>query len=476
MSGSECDVARASCAWAHGREAPDTVQIKQNFVTSGARVTMTALPSRQVLEHFKMIDQVRTTRLPNGLTILSEHMPELRSISLGIWLRRGSRHEASALNGMCHFIEHALFKGTQRRTAHELATESDRLGGQFDAYTSHEMTGFVAKVVDTEMPHAFDLLSDLVLNPRFDADDLVKEQKVIIEEMKMIEDTPDELLTELFHAAYFPNHSLGRPIEGTEKTVSTFDSSATADFHRRNFIPSNLVVAAAGNVEHNRLLELVAEAFGDEEKSSEPEFASPAPAVAAPILIERKSELEQAHLIIAAPWPSAKDSDRYAASMLGTIMGGGTSSRLWQSIREERGLAYSIGAGGNTFSDVGMFTIYAGTSPAQMDEVFDLSLDELRRIVREPVAEDELELAKQQAISSVLLSLESSSNRVGALARQEIIHGRRISPDEIIRAVREVTREDVQRLAQSSFTTPALSVGALGNLNGFAVDRSRLEI
>ena len=186
-----------------------------------------------------MMDQVRTTRLPNGLTILSEHMPELRSISLGIWLRRGSRHETSALNGMCHFIEHALFKGTQRRTAHELATESDRLGGQFDAYTSHEMTGFVAKVVDTEMPHAFDLLSDLVLNPRFDADDLVKEQKVIIEEMKMIEDTPDELLTELFHAAYFPNHSLGRPIEGTEQTVSTFDSSITADFHKRKFIPGN---------------------------------------------------------------------------------------------------------------------------------------------------------------------------------------------------------------------------------------------
>ena len=422
------------------------------------------------------MDQIRTTRLPNGLTILSEHMPELRSISLGIWLRRGSRHETSALNGMCHFIEHALFKGTQRRTAHELATESDRLGGQFDAYTSHEMTGFVAKVVDTEMTHAFDLLSDLVLNPRFDADDLVKEQKVIIEEMKMIEDTPDELLTELFHAAYFPNHSLGRPIEGTEQTVSTFDSSTTAGFHRRNFIPSNLVVAAAGNVEHNRLVELVTQAFTAEEKSSEPEFASPAPAVAAPILIERKTELEQAHLIIAAPWPSAKDPDRYAASMLGTIIGGGTSSRLWQSIREERGLAYSIGAGGNTFSDVGMFTIYAGTSPAQMDEVFDLSLHELRRIVREPVAADELELAKQQAISSVLLSLESSGNRVGALARQEIIHGRRISPDEIIQAVRDVTREDVQRLAQSSFTTPALSVGALGNLNGFAVDRSRLEI
>lgn len=423
-----------------------------------------------------MIDKVQTTRLANGLTILTERMPELRSVSLGIWVRRGSRHETRVQNGICHFIEHALFKGTECRSAHDIATESDRLGGQFDAYTSHEMTGFAAKVVDTAMPRAFDLLSDMVLNPRFDEDDLLKEQKVIIEEMKMIEDTPDELLTELFHAAYFPNHSLGRPIEGTEFTVSSFNHSATADFHARNFAPRNLVIAAAGNVTHDELVATVAATFGTEAKTDAGASDAAAPEVAAPIMIERKSELEQAHLIIAAPWPSAKSADRYAASMLATIIGGGTSSRLWQSIREERGLAYSIGAGGNTFSDVGMFTIYAGTSPAQMNEVFDLALGELRRIVREPVAEDELELAKQQAISSVLLSLESSSTRVGALARQEIIHGRRISPDEIIKMINAVSSESVQQVAQASFRTAALSVGALGNLNGFAVDRSRLEI
>lgn len=423
-----------------------------------------------------MIDNVQTTRLPNGLTILTERMPELRSVSLGIWLRRGSRHETSEENGLCHFIEHALFKGTRRRSAHDIATESDRLGGQFDAYTSHEMTGFAAKVVDTEMPRAFDLLSDMLLNPRFDEDDLVKEQKVIIEEMKMIEDTPDELLTELFHAAYFPDHSLGRPIEGTEQTVSSFDRSVTAEFHARNFVPGNLVIAAAGNVAHENLLDLVTPTFGAQSEIKQRGDDSSVPEVAAPILIERKSELEQAHLLIAAPWPSATSTERYAASMLGTIIGGGTSSRLWQAIREERGLAYSIGAGGNTFRDVGMFTMYAGTSPAQMDEVFDLALHELRRAVREPVSEEELELAKEQAVSSVLLSLESSSTRVGALARQEIIHGRRITPDDIIQSIKAVTREDAQQVAQSCFTTAALSVGALGNLNGFSVDRSRLEI
>ncbi|HSU88147.1 MAG TPA: insulinase family protein, partial [Terriglobia bacterium] len=200
------------------------------------------------------------------------------------------------------------------------------------------------------------------------------------------------------------------------------------------------------------------------------------PETAAPILIERKNELEQAHLIIASPWPSARSEDRYAASMLGTVMGGGTSSRLWQSIREERGLAYSIGAGGSTYTDIGMFTIYAGTSPAHLDEVLDLSLQELRRSVHEPVAAEELQLAKEQAIASVLLSLESSSSRVGALARQEIVHGRRISPEEIIRSIEAVTPEDMQRVARSCFTTPALALGALGNLNGFSVDRARLEI
>ena len=424
-----------------------------------------------------MIDQVQTTRLANGLTILTEHMPGLRSISLGIWVRRGSRHEAPALNGICHFIEHALFKGTHRRSAHQIATESDRLGGHLDAYTAHEITGFALKVVDAALPQAFDLLADLVANPRFANDDLEREQRVIIEEMKMIEDTPDELLNELFHAAYFPDHSLGRPIEGTEQTVSSFDRAATANFHSQNYSPRNLVVAAAGNVTHAQLAELVAEKFGSGGGENQETWASPgSPSPAAPILIERKTELEQAHLILAAPWPSAKSEDRYAASMLGTVIGGGTSSRLWQSIREERGLAYSIGAGGNTFTDIGMFTIYAGASPSHIDQVLDLSLKELRRVVREPVSADEMQLAKEQAVSSVLLSLESSGARAGALARQEIIHGRWFSPEEIIKRIEAVTSEDALRVAQACFTTTTLALGALGNLNGFSVNRSRLEI
>jgi predicted Zn-dependent peptidase len=427
---------------------------------------------------FLMKDQTQSSRLDNGITVLTEHMPGLRSASVGIWVRRGSRHEAPELNGIYHFIEHAVFKGTQRRSALDIAIQSDRLGGNVDAYTSHEMTGFAMKVVDRSLPEAFDLLSDMVARPRFDPEDLAREQKVILEEMKMVEDTPDELLGELFNAAYFPNHPLGRPIEGTEETVSSFQRVQTASFHAREYTPRNLVVAAAGNIEHERLVEQAARAFA----STEEDGASPytdgieTPAPAAPIIIERKKELEQAHLIIATPWPSAKSEERYSASMLGSILGGGTSSRLWQAIREERGLAYSVGAGASAFMDTGVFTIYAGTSPSQLDEVVDLSLDELRRVVRESVTRDELELVKQQAVSSILLGLESSSVRAGALARQEIVHGRRIAPEEIISRLEAVTPEDVRQVARSFFKSEGLALAALGDLNGFHVDRSRLKI
>jgi predicted Zn-dependent peptidase len=426
-----------------------------------------------------MIEEVRLTRFPNGITVLTEHMPGLRSVTAGIWVRRGSRHEAPKLNGICHFIEHAVFKGTERRTARDIAVESDRLGGNLDAFTTHEMTGFALKVADKSLPEAFDLLADLLANPRFDQNDLDREQKVILEEMKMVEDTPDELLGELFNAAYFPGHPLGRPIEGTEETISSFDQNTISTFHAQEFSPTNLVVAAAGNVEHERLLELVENSFGNSGNNTETnrsELVEQSPTPAAPILIEQKKELEQAHLVLAAPWPDAKHSDRYAASLLASVVGGGTSSRLWQTIREERGLAYSVGAGGSTFSDVGVFTIYAGTSPQHLDEVVDLSLAEMRRVVSETVSDEELKLAKDQALSSILLGLESSSARVSALARQEIIHGRRISPEETIARIEAVNSDDLRRVARKYFTSDSLALGALGNLNGFRVDRSRLRI
>jgi predicted Zn-dependent peptidase len=426
-----------------------------------------------------MIDDVRTTRLPNGIAVLSEHMPGLRSVTAGIWVRRGSRHESPELNGICHFIEHADFKGTRLRTAHDIAVETDRLGGHLDAYTTHEMTGFTTKVADTALSQAMELLADLVSNPRFDQEDLEREQKVILEEMKMVEDTPDELLGELFNAAYFPNQPLGRPIEGTRETVPTFDHKTTVAFHAREFSYSNLVVAAAGNVDHDRLIELVGRAFNGCESGAAARphtLDAGRPRPAAPIMIEQKNELEQAHLVLATPWPSALNEDRYAGSLLASVIGGGTSSRLWQKIREERGLAYSVGAAASAFSDIGVFNVYAGTSPDQLDEVLELSLHELREVVRNSVTEEELRIAKDQAISSILLGLESSSARASTLARQEIIHGRRISPDDVIEKLRNTTVEQLQEIARTYFKSETLALGALGNLNGFKVDRSRLSI
>jgi predicted Zn-dependent peptidase len=426
----------------------------------------------------EMIDEVQSTKLSNGVAVLTERMPGLRSVTAGIWVRRGSRHESPELNGICHFIEHTVFKGTGRRSAHDIAVESDRLGGHLDAYTTHELTGFAFKVADTGIELAFDLIADMLSHPRFDQEDLLREQKVILEEMKMVEDTPDELLAELFNAAYFPGHSLGRPIEGTADTVPTFDHETTRVFHAREFSPHNLVVAAAGNVNHDQLVALAARAFAGQDVNDESKNApiNDTPKTAAPILIERKPDLEQAHLILAAPWPSALSEDRYAASLLASVLGGGTSSRLWQKIREQRGLAYSVGAGGSTFPDIGVFSIYAGTSPEQLDEVLDISLAELHRVVNESISADEIKLVKDQALSSILLGLESSSARASTLARQEIVHHRRISPDEMIRKLEAVTAADMQRVACECFVSDKLALGALGNLNGFSVDRSRLTI
>lgn len=431
----------------------------------------------QVDSSNNMPDQIQVTRLENGLTILTEHMPGLRSVTFGIWVRRGSRHESSPLNGICHFIEHAVFKGTETRSALDIAIESDRMGGHIDAFTTHEVSGFTMKVADNALARAFDLLADMIARPRFAEEDLRREQKVIIEEMKMVEDTPDEFLSELFNAAYFKGHPLGRPIEGTAETVSSFDQDKTREFHTREYAPRNLVIVAAGNVEHEALIKLAAVKFAESDAPRDNASNNgSAPAPAAPILIEKKKELEQAHLIIAAPWPDARSQERYAASLLASIMGGGTSSRLWQSIREERGLAYTVGAGSSAYTDAGVFTIYAATSPAYLNEVIDLSLVEMRRAVSESVTDEELRLVKDQAVSSILLSLESSSMRAGSLARQEIVHGHRISPDEIIERLEAVTPEDIQRVARASFTTDTLALAALGDLNGFGVERSRLEI
>lgn len=423
-----------------------------------------------------MKENIKTTRLENGLTILTDKMSDVRSATLAFWIRRGSRNEPTELNGIFHFIEHAVFKGTNRRRSLDIAVESDRLGGNLNAFTSHEETAFIIKVVDKNVPKAFDLLADVVLNPIFDEKELKRERGVIFEEMKMVEDSPEELLGELFLDKFFPNHPLGLPIEGTRKTLKNFNNEITANFHRENFTPENLIITVAGNIEHEQIVELAGRFFCPNSKVQSPKSEIQKPKISSPILLKKKQNLEQAHLIIAAPWLESKSEKRYAASLLTSILGDGTSSRLWQNIREKRGLAYSVGASANSFDDCGLFTIYAGTSPANLGKVIDLSVAELRKIKSEGVSEEELELAKEQTVSAILLGLESTSFRAETLAGNEMVHGRQISVEETLEKFENVQAEEIQELANDFFQTENISLAALGNLNGLNVKRERLKM
>ena len=424
-----------------------------------------------------MKENIKTTRLENGLTILTEKMPDVRSATVGFWIKKGSRHEPKELNGISHFIEHTVFKGTERRSALDIAIESDQLGGNFDAFTSHESVGFAMKVVDKQLPKAFDLLADMLVNPTFDAKELRREQRVIIEEMKMVEDSPEDYLGEIFQWEFFPNHPLGLPIEGTRKTVRSFNQEVTRNFHAQVFQPKNLVIAVAGNVEHDQIVELANKFFKTEYDSIQnPKSKIQNPLIAAPIILKKKRELEQAHLILATPWIEAKSEKRYVAHLLESILGSGTSSRLWQSIREKRGLAYSVGASGISFEDCGIFTIYAGTSPKQLGEVVDLSIAELKKIKREGVSLDELNLAKEQTIASILLGLEDSGARAANLANQEITFQTQISLDETLQKIEAVNADEIQAIAREFFQTENIALVALGNLNGLKIERNRLDV
>lgn len=441
-------------------------------------------------------DNIRTTRLENGLTILTETMPDVRSATVGIWFRQGSRHEPEHLNGISHFIEHAVFKGTARRSALDIAKEIDRLGGNFDAFTSHESVGFVMKVVDRQLPKAFDLLADMIVNPLFDEQELKREQRVILEEMKMVEDAPEDFLGEIFQAGFFPNSALGLPIEGTRRTVKTFDREATGEYHARLCQPQNIIISAAGNFEHGAIERLAGGFFNgsnskaqnsksETNKSNDDIFGSSfipyplslsSPSPAAPIILKKKRGLEQAHLIVAAPWIAERSEKRYAAHLFESIFGSGTSSRLWQTIREERGLAYSVGASGISFADCGVFSIYAATSPENLLETVDLMIGEIRRIKKSGVSDEELRLAKDQAHAAILLGLEDSGARAGNLAHQEIVFGERIALEETLRRIEAVSAEQLKELADEFFRTDKMALAALGDLKNMKISRERLDV
>ncbi len=423
--------------------------------------------------------EVQKTELKNGLVIVSEKMAHVRSVSFGVFLRSGSRHETIERHGLTHFIEHALFKGTRNRSAARIAEEADALGGHLDAFTGREIVGFYNKVLDDHLPRAFELIADLMTSPAFDPGELEKERNVVLEEIKMVEDTPDDIVFDIFCENFYPDHPLGRPILGTEHSLATFKREQVQEYYDEIYRPDNFVFAAAGNLDHDQLVEMANDSFGHL-TARDSELKSFAPAAAAPIVLRHKAELEQSHLVIGAPSPSLLSDDRYVANLLTVILGGGMSSRLFQSIREDKGLVYTVFSSLTPFNDCGYLNIYAATSTEQLRETIDATMAELRRIKDQPVGEEELQRNKDQLKASLMLNLESTSSRMSALAQQEMTFGRFISPDEVIEGVDAVTTADVQRLANEIFRTEALAATALGDLtldaaDGFTLDRSRLQ-
>jgi predicted Zn-dependent peptidase len=423
-----------------------------------------------------MVSNVRDIQrhvLPNGLIVITETMQHVRSVSVGIWVRNGSRREVPAENGLAHFLEHMVFKGTERRSAEDIAREMDSVGGMLDAFTSKEQICFNAKVLDEHLPIAFDVLADLVLRPKLDSDDVNKERQVVLEEIKMDLDNPEYLLHDIFTRGFWPEHSLGRPILGTPETVRNFDREALRRRFQNWFAPDHIIITAAGNITHPQVLELVEQEFGHLQAIGSPR-ETPAPSTSAPIHLETKRDLEQVHLCIGVPSLPLAHERRFGVAVLNNLLGGGMSSRLFQNIREKQGLAYAVFSEITPYSDAGMLTVYAGTAKETIGKVLDLTVAEFRAMKESPVSAEELLRAKNHLKGSLMLSLESTSSRMSNLARQELYFQRFYSLDEILASIEAVTRDEVQSLARDFFQPDRIAVTVLGPLNGFSVDRARL--
>ena len=401
-------------------------------------------------------------------------MTQVRSISIGVWLTRGSRHESAERGGIAHFVEHMLFKGTGTRSAEDIAQAIDSIGGQLDAFTAKEYASYYIKVLDEHLPLALDILSDIVRNPAFSPDDIEREKKVVLEEIKMVEDTPDDLVHELFTQGFWENHPLGRPILGTKETVESFNAELLRDYFKNVYTAKNLIVSAVGNLEHEHVRELVEEKFGTLVQPGEP-ARDEAPRVVPKILVRNK-ELEQSHLCLGVGSYPQNHDDRYSSYVLNTLLGGSMSSRLFQNVREKRGLAYAVFSGLSAYRDAGSFTVYAGCSNEAVGEVIDLIVEELRGVKQRAVPEAELQRSKDHLKGSLMLSLENTASRMSHLARQEIYFDRQFGLDETLQGIGQVTTRDVQRVATDLFQNGSLAATVLGNVNGLQIPQERLDL
>jgi predicted Zn-dependent peptidase len=409
----------------------------------------------------------------NGVRLITETMDHVRSVSVGVWLTRGSRHEPLEHGGIAHFVEHMLFKGTTTRSAQDIAQEVDCLGGHLDAFTSKEYAGYYIKVLDEHLSKAIDVLSDLVLNPAFAPPDVEREKKVILEEIKMVEDTPDDLVHELFTQSFWDGHPLGRPILGSPESVEALTSDVLRAYFDGTYTAGNLVIVAVGNVTHDRMRELVAPAFGRLHARSDDTNERP-PAVL-PQAQVRTKELEQSHVCLGTSSYPQNHDDRYAAYVLNTMLGGSMSSRLFQNVREKRGLAYAVFSNLSAYRDAGSLTVYAGCANEAVREVVTLVVQELRGMKVEP-PEAELRRAKDHLKGSLMLSLESTSSRMSNLARQEMYFDRQFSLDETLDSIEHVSATDVVRVARDLFANGSLGATILGQTDGLELSKEELDL
>jgi predicted Zn-dependent peptidase len=416
---------------------------------------------------------IRRTVLPNGLIVLTERMDYLRSVAMGVWIKSGSRCEPAEMNGITHFVEHMLFKGTRSRTAQQIAREMDSIGGNLDAFTGKETICFNVKSLAEHVPIALDVLTDLVLNPVFDAPEIERERGVILEEIKIDEDNPEVLVNELFTQAFWKDHPLGWPILGTTATVAGLNKRSLVDYHSDRFHGGNMIFAAAGNLDHDDFAETIAVKFSTLAGGATL-HELPAPKAEARIVQRNKKSLEQVQICLGLPAPPITDESRYATLILNTVLGGGMSSRLFQTIREERGMAYSIYSDLSPYRDTGTLCVYAGTSAGKALEVVDLILDEFRKLKQELLSIEELTRAKDQVKGNILMGLESSNARMANLARQEMYFHEFITVDEIIARINEVAADHVQTMAQRLFDPARIAVTLLGRLDGVKLKRDRL--
>lgn len=398
------------------------------------------------------------TTLDNGLRVVTERMPGLESASIGIWIRAGARHERADQNGIAHFLEHMAFKGTSRRSARQIAEEIEDTGGYINAYTSREMTAFYARVLREDVPRAFDVLSDILLNPLFRDADIETERHVILQEIGQALDTPDDVIFDWLQEVAFPDQPLGRTILGPAELVSGFGAGDLRDFVAQHYGPDRMIVAAAGAVDHDQIVRLAETALGALQPRGGGDF-DPARWGGG----ERRvvKDLEQVHLTMAFPAPSVRDDDYYTAQVYATAMGGGMSSRLFQTIREERGLAYSIHAQAGSYEDAGMISIYAGTSAEEIGELSRLTMDELKRAA-DDMSEAEVARARAQLKAGLLMGLERPSARAERMARSLVIWGRVPDPAETAALIDAVSRDDVRGFAAKLAATPRMAMALYG--------------